>query len=59
MYLIVSAHIQKHRQALLGVHTSTGCVESQLAHWNTHSIATQVSKPQDPLTISYHNGLMK
>ncbi len=56
-YLIVCAHIQHDRQALLRRHTSTGCVEGQLAHWDAHTIAAQIPKPQDPLSISHTHSL--
>lgn len=56
-YLIVCAHIHHDRQALLGRHTSTGCVEGQFAHWDAHAIATQVSQSQDPLSIRHTHGL--
>lgn len=56
-YLIVCAHIQQDRQALLRRHTSTGCVKGQLAHWDAHTIAAQVPQSQDPLSIRHTNSL--
>lgn len=56
-YLIICAHIQHDRQALLWWHASAGCVQGQLAHWDAHTMTTQVSKPQDPLSISHTHGL--
>lgn len=56
-YLIFCAHVQHDRQALLWWHPSTCCVEGQLAHWDSHTIAAQVSQPQDPLSIGHTHSL--
>lgn len=57
-YLVVCAHIQHDRQALLWRHASAGRVEGQLAHWDAHTIAAQVSQPQDPLSVRHTNSLL-
>lgn len=56
-YLIICAHIQHDRQALLRRHASAGRVQGQLAHWDAHPMAAQVSEPQDPLSVSHTHSL--
>lgn len=54
---VISAHVDAHGQALLGLYPCTGCIQAQLPYWNPHSIDTQIAKAQDPLSISHHNSL--
>lgn len=56
-YLIVCTHVQHDRQALLRRHSSAGRVEGQLADWDAHSVAAQVSQPQDSLSIRHTDSL--
>lgn len=56
-HLIISAHIQQDGEALLRRHSPTGCVQGQFAHWDAHSVAAEVSQPQDPLSVRHTDSL--
>lgn len=58
-YLVVCAHVQHDRQALLRRHPSAGRVEGQFAYWDAHSVAAQVSQPQDSLSIRHTDSLQR
>lgn len=56
-HLVVSTNIQENREALLGLHAATGCVQRQLPNWNPHPIAAQVSQAEDSLPVRHDDGL--
>lgn len=56
-YLVICADVQQDGEALLRRHPPAGCVQCQLAHWDAHPIAAQVSQPQDPLPIRHTDSL--
>lgn len=58
-YLVIRAHVQQDGEALLGRHPPAGCVQCQLANWDAHPIAAQVSQPQDPLPIRHTDSLWR
>lgn len=54
---VISAHINAHRQAFLRLYPCTRCIQTKLPYWNPHSVDTQISKSQDPLSVGHHNSL--
>lgn len=58
-YLVICAHVQQDGEAMLGRHPPAGCIQCQLANWDAHPIAAQVSQPQDPLPIRHTDSLWR
>lgn len=56
-YLVVGAHVQQDREALLRVDPSARRVQGQLAYGDAHAVAAQVSQAQDALPVGHHHGL--
>lgn len=54
---VVSSHVDAHGQAPVRPYPRTGGVQTQFAHWDAHSIDTQISETQNPLSISHHHSL--
>lgn len=58
-YLIISSNVQQNRQALMGLYSGQRCVQGEFPHGDPHSIASQVSQSQNPLSICHHDCLIK
>lgn len=58
-YLIISSNVQQNRQALMGLYSGQRCVQGEFPHGDPHSIASQVSQSQNPLSICHHDRLIK
>lgn len=58
-YLIISSNVQQNRQALMGLYSGQRCVQGEFPHGDPHSIASQVSQSQNPLSICHHDSLIK
>ena len=52
---IVGAHIEHHRQAMLGRDARAGRVERELADGDAHAVHAQIAQAQDPLPIGDHD----
>lgn len=56
-HLIICSHIDTHRQAAFWSDPSTGSVQTQLPYRNAHSIYTEITQTQNPLTIGHYHSL--
>lgn len=57
-HCVISPNVDAHGQAFIWVYPCTGCVQTQLSHWNSHPIHPQVSKTQYSFSISDDNSLI-